>query len=745
MNSSSSVLPESSPAIPGESVLQSAVALAHIHPSVPLETYQRKLNSHVATSMPLERGYSVSNINVCGASNPLPSIKDAETPRETPEASQTGNKSPCTPKQSQEAEHAYMMSPLFPGDPKEIKVSPLPVIAKEEVNDMPLGGVAHTAQKEEEISLRRKSAPLHSGDLLSTIPLKKSKHSKPYADRKREGTVRSWTDKNGENESKRKSQQDPPNRVKLEPTKRASRVAKERRSPGKPSRARRRKAPMSLIQHSGDENSNESSDEEKGRQRSSTQKKRPGARIVCAGNDGKRRKCASNKNEYDSDDVDFETDHKQCLNPDRERSINKGKTKHFREGSRKSPRLSKKMQQVSTKVPPLRFSGRTRETTRNARNARTTKSLDELVDNEDASAIGNETDSSEDFEIIQSDRRKEFDHRRKKWREGQEAKKGTPNSQRKNAKSKDNSRLTKRRRVSDKINSDVESTDSRVDEQTSDSESPNASQRGSQPIEINFTSLSTKRRRRKSDYSDERKRLTQDELSTIRLAFVKHYPPPPSNAQAQGRFEMRYGREMSQAMIQGLWENELKHWSDRWWEFYTRFNTVAREKKLQKPVDKKPTITTKEAEAWAQTFYEDHGDARLPPEARFEQKNTTSEKPDPAESVVGQNNTDTAVSNAEASKDHSIGGAATLEAHGGIQAAAVDTVAQSESIRTRYAANVSVVPAKEVHRCDNPIQSTVGSPAKSNLQAAQQSSSVGPLEQNTIQLTNESIGPQGMS
>lgn len=744
---SSAVPFDPSPSIPAESVSQSAVALPRIHPSVPPESHQREPDSHAKFSASLERGYAVSNNNLRVESNPRLSAKAEETLREPPEASHGGNRSPCTPKQSQQTEHAYMLRPLFPEDPKEIKDSPLPVPEKQKPTGMSLRSVQRKAQTKEETPLRRKSAPLHTGDLLSTVPLKTSKHAKPCVDQKRERKARSSTAKEGVRESKRTAPQDTQRIVNPQVTKSASRAGKVQKSPGILSRTRRKNVSMSLIVHSGDEHSSESSEGEEARQKNSIQQKRPQELRVRIDQDAKKRKRTSNKNVHDSDDDDFETDRKQCLSRDREKGrTNKGKTKHFREGSRKSPRLSKNIKGSPSDVHPLGLSGRAKETKRYARNSKTTKSLDELGDNEGASANGNHSDSSDDFEIMESDRRKEFDDKRKKWRESQQAKKGTPNSQRKRAKAKHNSQSTKRRRVSDKSNSEVESTDSRVDEPTSDSESPNASQRGSQPMEINFTSLSTKpRRRRKTDYSDERKRLNQEELSTIRLAFVKHYPPPPSNAQAQGRFEMRYGREMSQAMIQGLWENELKHWSDRWWEFYTQFNKVAREKKLQKPVDRKPTITAKEAEAWAQMFYEAHGDARLNPEARAEEKSVEhkSVKPEKPDEGVGERNTADPAVSTDPSKDHCTVRNAAFEALEGPQTTAVNPVAQYEGVR--QSGNFSVVPAKEGSSYDNPLQFTAVPPAQSDFEAAQQASAADPGEQNKLQLTNEIIGPRAVS
>lgn len=106
--------------------------------------------------------------------------------------------------------------------------------------------------------------------------------------------------------------------------------------------------------------------------------------------------------------------------------------------------------------------------------------------------------------------------------------------------------------------------------------------------------------------------LTSDELSILRMAFVKYYPTPPSNLQAQARFEQLYGMTMTTKMVQGLWKNELEPWSKRWWDFYGMFNDIAREHKLLKPRDRDPTIKDHEAERWAKQFYKKHGDARVP-------------------------------------------------------------------------------------------------------------------------------------
>lgn len=104
--------------------------------------------------------------------------------------------------------------------------------------------------------------------------------------------------------------------------------------------------------------------------------------------------------------------------------------------------------------------------------------------------------------------------------------------------------------------------------------------------------------------------LETDELSALRRAFETFYKQPPSNMRAQANFELEYGTEMTPAMIKGLWENELKPWSDRWWQLYWQFNEEAREKKKEKPRTAKPMIKESEAKRWAKEFHERHGSAR---------------------------------------------------------------------------------------------------------------------------------------
>lgn len=136
---------------------------------------------------------------------------------------------------------------------------------------------------------------------------------------------------------------------------------------------------------------------------------------------------------------------------------------------------------------------------------------------------------------------------------------------------------------------------------------------GSQNMQISVTALKGAAKRKRGDFADYLfKKMTTDELAMIREAFIDHYPPPPSNMQAQGRFEQMYGREMSQAMINGLWKKELEPWSERWWKYYNEFNELARQRKLDKPRDRDPSLTKQELKRWAKAFYKSHGNARIP-------------------------------------------------------------------------------------------------------------------------------------
>lgn len=102
-------------------------------------------------------------------------------------------------------------------------------------------------------------------------------------------------------------------------------------------------------------------------------------------------------------------------------------------------------------------------------------------------------------------------------------------------------------------------------------------------------------------------RLSPDELTLIREAFVSFFPTPPSNMQCQGLYEAEHGREMSEAMIRNVWESTLKPWSERWWKLYHDFKSIVKQKKLEKPRDKDPTLKNGELTVWANSFYEKHG------------------------------------------------------------------------------------------------------------------------------------------
>ncbi|CAN8067291.1 unnamed protein product [Agarophyton chilense] len=469
-----------------------------------------------------------------------------------------------------------------------------------EGDDVPLGGVPRKTRLKEEPAPRRQGAQLFTDDIHSTIPLKKSK----FASSRETNTVP----------------------MKLASTK-CSKVAKATKKRGNLKEKKRKVASYSLIVHSGDESDGV-------------------LRTKVVPPNGKRNPPATLITH--SDEEDFEDNGslskernssvRQRINDAKndERGTTKSRTSRKRsrerkEGTRKSPRLGKR-KDISAPDPARKLSKQAKVIHKNERKTKMTKSLDELPDSNEIEP--DPLDSDDDF-VPTSERGKLFAAQKAKWLKTQKTKDNVSRTPKKGAKQSTKTRPTKRKRVQKGNASDGDYTDSRVDDQTSDSDSQNPSQRGSQPLEVKITSLSTKRRRRKT-FEEERKRLTEIELSTIRLAFVAHYPPPPSNAQAQGRFEMRYGHEMSEAMIQGLWEKELKHWSERWWKFYTGFNDFAREKKLAKPVDKNPTITKKEAETWAQSFYTEHGNARVPAVVTKsdESKSKTSEQ---SESPKSQN------------------------------------------------------------------------------------------------------------
>lgn len=121
--------------------------------------------------------------------------------------------------------------------------------------------------------------------------------------------------------------------------------------------------------------------------------------------------------------------------------------------------------------------------------------------------------------------------------------------------------------------------------QVLDDEAFMASQESISSITLNIKPLKTRKRRRPSEdkqaeFARARKTLTEDERSIVRVAFYGLYPAPPSNLRAQSDFERKYGQEMSQKMAQKLWKYEFEQWSKRWWDFYSSFVDVAREKKI---------------------------------------------------------------------------------------------------------------------------------------------------------------------
>ncbi|CDF34630.1 unnamed protein product [Chondrus crispus] len=150
------------------------------------------------------------------------------------------------------------------------------------------------------------------------------------------------------------------------------------------------------------------------------------------------------------------------------------------------------------------------------------------------------------------------------------------------------------------------------DEEETDGDACSPSQGGSQTMSIVVEALPVKKKKATRYPEHLWTRMTSDELSTIRKGFVKYYPTPPSNMHAQGRFEQQYMREMPKAMVEALWKNELKPWSDRWWNFFTMFGDFSREKKKQKPLGKNPTLKQAEVDRWAKEFHAKHGDARIP-------------------------------------------------------------------------------------------------------------------------------------
>ena len=170
-----------------------------------------------------------------------------------------------------------------------------------------------------------------------------------------------------------------------------------------------------------------------------------------------------------------------------------------------------------------------------------------------------------------------------------------------------------------KVDKSVQSADedpesrfvSRSDEDSDVSAEFPSQEQGSQPIDLKVKIVSKRKKAGPKVYPErEFLKLSTDELSIIRVAFIKRYPSPPSNMQAQGRYEAAHGTAMTSGMIQRTWETQLKPWSKRWWDFYLDFNNKVREKKASKPRDKDPTLKESEVKSWVEEYYREHGDAK---------------------------------------------------------------------------------------------------------------------------------------
>lgn len=105
-------------------------------------------------------------------------------------------------------------------------------------------------------------------------------------------------------------------------------------------------------------------------------------------------------------------------------------------------------------------------------------------------------------------------------------------------------------------------------------------------------------------------RISETEMAFIREEFCVHYPPPPSNMAAAGRYELANRREMTKEERDALWENELKPWSERWWSLYEKFTDLVRAEKMMKPLTSSTDVRRAECKKWAKAFRKEHGDAR---------------------------------------------------------------------------------------------------------------------------------------
>lgn len=262
------------------------------------------------------------------------------------------------------------------------------------------------------------------------------------------------------------------------------------------------------------------------------------------------------------------------------------------------------------------------------------------------SDLDSDDDDDDDFTLPMSSRSrrhsKEFAvsmHRHKKRRDERlrrsEYRSKTSNVSRKGSSSKTLSRKSRLSREERRDGAESDATDAKSAEEQDESTSPTQESTNlcAEPIQLSIKALPQRRRRsstRRIELEYLRNHMTGDELSILRMAFVKLYPVPPSNLQAQSRYEQQYGTQMPSNMVKGLWEMELKPWSDRWWQFYTQFNDVAREKKKGKREDRDPTVTKAEAERWAKEFHQEKGDARLPRAATETETPSASQNSAPA-------------------------------------------------------------------------------------------------------------------
>lgn len=523
---------------------------------------------------------------------------------------------------SQHSKPAHLMSPLFSQDPVSVRGSTLPA-AKTESNgdDLPLGAQPRQTRLKKEASLRRKSASLHAADPLSTIVLKPSIHVETNAHTRNQQSRASSSSYNKRLEPKSHK---PATVNSQQPQLKTGKIKKRNPKTSRRGNDKKRTASngrkilsQSLIDLSGDEDSDVDF-QSKARTRSQSNRnampnsvRKESSDDSSSGKPRKRKleKEANNSSSDRNTPGDNEISSK-IASKRRRTTTQQPETGAANVGVRQSPRLAENREAASqSRREPSRSNCEAVSDKQKRKHASSSEHLDNISNDKPMMEKGYNTDSSDDF-LPTSERSEQFEKQKAKWRDLRENKRKSSATDKEKATPRKSKSKKRKRTGGKKSASDGEFTDDCVEDGSSDSDSQRPSQKESQPLEVKITSLSTLRRRRKTDFEEERKHLSTDELSDLRLAFVNHYPPPPSNAQAQGRFEMKYGREMSQSMIKGIWEKELKSWSERWWTLYTEFNKEARGKKLAKPVDKNPTITTTEAAQWAQEFYNVNGEAR---------------------------------------------------------------------------------------------------------------------------------------